>query len=789
MSNIQDDKTMKQNVKPTAPLVGKKLGYYEVLEQIGKGGMGVVYKARDKSLDRFVALKVLSPYLSEDPEFEKRFVREARGSAKLDHPNIVQVYAAGKFENTLFIAMQYVKGKTLSQFIKETGKIDVENALSITLQVADALGAAHKTELIHRDIKPNNIMIDEDGNIKVMDFGLSRSVSGKTDVTQTGIYLGTPEYSSPEQCETSTLDNRTDIYSLGVVLYEMLTGRVPHVAETPMALFKKIEKEKPIPIRDLNPSVSQPVVKIVEKMLAKDRNQRYTSCDELKEDILNILDKGQAPALKRWVLISKKSLVAAAIVLFLVGAAIAIAFWGLSEKLKPSDTTRPNTSATADSTKPKPTIDTTRPANTTVPPNVQVPPIKEKIKVIVAGFENKTKSEKLSWHELSMPYAFMWAIEERYKTFIEIVPSEEVLNELGVSNLVAVDKNKARELLKKFNAHFLITGYFADSGTNSDEIEILLNVYDTKTDPIYLTTFERGAKPGESVSEMIDKLVKKLIDKIKEKPPMPIATITTSHHMRSIEEIMFSNIFETSPSDLAYRPSRDGRLQDELAKINEGERMLEKGRHGYSSRDSGAPKQDADKNEGKDFPKDFQPQEPKKGPSNELTESKTTPTIPPINKSKDAEEKKPGAIDNLSKEKEDLEKIKELIEEQKPLKDIKKAKKELARRIGELTQQDQELKDKQNNAQDDNRGFAQKFNLGDGKTQQQEQIVNVNRARTIEYYFIARQYTQKLGLDNESIDIIMTGIKSMLISGNEEGVKSAIGYLKTKSEELEQYAK
>ena len=260
-------------------LVGRRVGVYDIVEEVGRGGMGVVYRAHDRSLDRDVALKVLLPSVASDPEFEKRFVREARAAARLDHPNIVHVHTAGRFENVLFIAMQFVKGKTLTQFQSgRQGRIDWKEAFGIARQAADALGAAHKAGLVHRDIKPTNIMVDDGGRVKIMDFGLMRSSLNPERITQSGVFFGTPEYASPEQCETSEVDGRADIYSLGAVLYEMLTGRVPHVAETPMALFKKITEEDAQEVTALNPQVPKHAVEVVRKMLARRRDERYATC-------------------------------------------------------------------------------------------------------------------------------------------------------------------------------------------------------------------------------------------------------------------------------------------------------------------------------------------------------------------------------------------------------------------------------------------------------------------------------------------------------------------------------
>lgn len=276
-------------------LIGKRLGTYEVLSLLGTGGMGHVFRARDVSLDREVALKVLKPDLVRDREFEARFIREARVVARLEHPAIVQIYSAGRAQGYLFLAMQLCNGETVDQRIRDHGPIPAKEALRIARRVAEALDYAHQRGLMHRDVKPTNIMIDDAGGVKIMDFGLARSVVTLDGLTKTGVFYGTPEYSSPEQCQTNQIDARTDIFSLGVVLYEMLTGKVPFVAETPLALFKKISEEQPLPLRHLNPKVPRSVEALVNAMLEKDRERRIPTARAVIEAIDRVLEGSSRP--------------------------------------------------------------------------------------------------------------------------------------------------------------------------------------------------------------------------------------------------------------------------------------------------------------------------------------------------------------------------------------------------------------------------------------------------------------------------------------------------------------
>ena len=235
------------------PLIGKVIGSYKIVGQLGKGGMGVVYRAQDMALARPAALKLLPQHLVDDEDVIKRFGREARASARLNHPNIVTIYGVGRHENLYFIAMELIDGKPLDVLIKEKGKFETREALEIIQQSADALAEAHGHGIIHRDIKPQNIMLDKSGRVRVMDFGLALSGFENTKLTATGMTMGTPQYMSPEQWEDSKVDARSDIYSLGITLYEMLAGAPPFDANTPLALMRKVMEDIAPPLSEKNP--------------------------------------------------------------------------------------------------------------------------------------------------------------------------------------------------------------------------------------------------------------------------------------------------------------------------------------------------------------------------------------------------------------------------------------------------------------------------------------------------------------------------------------------------------
>ncbi len=270
-------------------------GVYEIKEKIARGGMGIVYRALDRSLQREVAIKILSSEMKENPEYLQRFLQEARVTAKLDHPNIISIHAIGEEKGEIFVAMQFVRGKNIAQLIKEKHDFTFDEALMIVRSVALALAYAHENGLIHRDIKPDNIMIDENMRVRVMDFGIARDLSLKKRLTQEGHFMGTIHYSAPEQWACDVPDPRSDIYSLGVVLYEILAGRLPYDADSPMNLLYKITRESPTPLSSLRTDIPPDIESLVNKMLSKDLDERYFKAHEVVEAI-DIINSRREPA-------------------------------------------------------------------------------------------------------------------------------------------------------------------------------------------------------------------------------------------------------------------------------------------------------------------------------------------------------------------------------------------------------------------------------------------------------------------------------------------------------------
>ncbi|MGE5629359.1 MAG: Stk1 family PASTA domain-containing Ser/Thr kinase [Solirubrobacterales bacterium] len=269
-------------------MIGTVLGNrYELLEVIGEGGMSTVYKAKCHMLNRFVTVKILKKEYSNDGEFVQKFKREAMAVASLSHTNIVNIYDVGSQGDIHYIVMEYVKGKTLKEVIREEGRLSARDAVKIAIQIGKALDCAHRNNIIHRDIKPHNILMTGEGVIKVTDFGIAKASTSVT-ITNSSKVLGSAHYFSPEQARGSVVDNRTDIYSLGIVLYELVTGRVPYDAESPVSVALKHIQEPVVPPKQINDHIPESLNKLILKAIEKEPIKRYQKVSDMVSDLKKI---------------------------------------------------------------------------------------------------------------------------------------------------------------------------------------------------------------------------------------------------------------------------------------------------------------------------------------------------------------------------------------------------------------------------------------------------------------------------------------------------------------------
>ncbi|MCK4546379.1 MAG: serine/threonine-protein kinase [Candidatus Eisenbacteria sp.] len=288
-------------------MIGKTISHYKILEKLGEGGMGVVYKAEDTKLQRTVALKFLPPALTIDPDAKERFIYEARAASALDHQNICTIYEINEADEQTFIAMAHIQGQTLKEKIR-SGPLKLDEALDIGIQIAEGLREAHRKGIVHRDIKSANIMVTDDGQAKIMDFGLAK-LTGRTNLTKEGTTLGTVGYMSPEQARGEAVDHRTDIWSLGILVYEMVTGRLPFRGDYEQAVVYSILNEEPEPMTALRTGVPMELERIVAKAMAKTPGERYQHVDEIPVDLraIKMMPSGVSSSYSSMINVSRAS--------------------------------------------------------------------------------------------------------------------------------------------------------------------------------------------------------------------------------------------------------------------------------------------------------------------------------------------------------------------------------------------------------------------------------------------------------------------------------------------------
>jgi serine/threonine protein kinase/Tfp pilus assembly protein PilF len=459
-------------------------GRYQIIEELGKGGMGKVYKVFDQEVQAKMALKLVKPEVSADKNTIDRFRNELRIARDISHKNICRMYDLGREAGNYFITMEYVSGEDLKSFIRRSRQLVVGTAIFIARQVCEGLAEAHRLGVVHRDLKPGNIMIDKEGNAKIMDFGIARSISVK-GITGAGVMIGTPEYMSPEQVEGKEVDLRSDIYSLGIILYEMLTGQVPFEGDTPFTIGVKQKSEIPRDPKELNAQIPQGLSRLILRCLEKDKERRYQNADELKADLEKI-EKGvptkERPIPKRrtvtskpiTVTLSRKKLIIPIAVIGLI--AIAAVIWLFF--LKKSSDLLPE----------------------------------QKRSLAVISFENQTGDKAYDYLSKVIPNLLITNLEQSgYFNVTTWERLRDLLKQAGKGDAEIISSDLGFELCQKDGVEVIVLGFVSKSGnTFVTDAKVL----DVGTKKLLGTANSRGDNPESIFKNQIDDLSRQIAKNI-----------------------------------------------------------------------------------------------------------------------------------------------------------------------------------------------------------------------------------------------------------------------------------
>jgi len=452
-------------------------GRYQIIEELGKGGMGRVYKVHDTKIKEKVALKLLKPEVASDKEMIERFSNELKLARKIRHKNICGMFDIGEAEGAHFITMEYVSGEDLKTMIRMSTGLTIGTVLSIGKQVCQGLTEAHSLGVVHRDLKPQNIIIDKGGNVKIMDFGIARSIREK-GITGAGIMIGTPEYMSPEQTEAKEVDQRSDIYSLGIILYEMATGRVPFEGETALSVAIKHKTEIPADPKSLNPQIPDDLKRLILKCLEKDKTRRYETTAEVEAE-LDKIEKG-IPTTERVVpqrktMTSKRVTVQFELKKVVIPAAAVIAavvvgllLW----KFLPRKEAAPS------------------------------PKIKNSIAVI--SFENQTGEKAFDYLRKAIPNLLITSLEQRGGLYVVTWERmADLLSQMGEKNAETIDRESGFRLCRKEGIEAIVLGSFVKAG---DMFATDVKVLDVETRKMLKSASSRGEGADSILRIQIDEL-------------------------------------------------------------------------------------------------------------------------------------------------------------------------------------------------------------------------------------------------------------------------------------------
>ena len=462
-------------------------GRFELIEELGAGGMGKVLRAYDREVGEEVAVKLLHPEIALDPRIVERFRNEIKLARKIAHRSVCRMHDLHQDGQTLFITMEYVSGQDLKGLIRQTGALTSGKTISIGRQVAEGLSEAHRLGVIHRDLKPQNIMMDKEGNAKVMDFGIARSLAG-AGMTAEGTLIGTPEYMSPEQVEGKEADQRSDLYALGVILFEMATGRVPFEGDTLLSVAYKHKNEIPVPPRKLNSQVPESLNKVILRCLEKDKANRYQTADELLSD-LTLVEEGlpiaERVAAKSRIAAQRSALRATGWKRFLVPSLVSLeavlavfVLWRTAFRPKPAERS-----------------------------------------VAVIHFLNQTGDAAFDYLRGAIPNLLITSLEQsKYLQVTTLERLRDLLRQMGKAEAELIDRDLGFELCLRDNVEALVLGSFVKAG---ETFATDVKVFDVKTRKLVKSFTARG----EGAQSILDKQLAQLSREISRGVGLPKRTV------------------------------------------------------------------------------------------------------------------------------------------------------------------------------------------------------------------------------------------------------------------------
>lgn len=452
-------------------------GRYQIIDELGKGGMGRVYRVLDKKLSEEIALKLIKPEIAKDTKTVERFSNELKIARKIGHKNVARMFDLNEEKGTHYITMEYVRGEDLKKLIRKMGQLSMGQAIPIAAQICEGLEEAHRLGVVHRDLKPQNVMVDEDGNARIMDFGIARSIETK-GITGAGVMIGTPEYMSPEQVEGKEVDQRSDVYSLGVILYEMVTGQVPFAGDTPFTIGIKHKSEKPKDPKEINPQIFDELNHVILKCLEKEREKRYQKAEDLKHDLANIqkgiptterIKPAKKPLTSKEITVTfglKKLLVPALAILAV--AIIAVLVW----QIRPQKGT------------------------------FQAPVIENSVAVI--SFKNLTGDDKYDYYRRSIPNLLITNLENAgFSYVVSWERMRDILKQIGMGDTEIIDSDAGFEACRREGVEALVTGSLNKAG---DMFAIELRILDVETKRYIKTATSRGIGEQSIIETQIDEL-------------------------------------------------------------------------------------------------------------------------------------------------------------------------------------------------------------------------------------------------------------------------------------------